>query len=302
MWKPRARPVGERSGRYGVEYRYVCPRCRQDNLWWVVRESKGACWTCRSRGWKWKHNRESMAELFGEGYDVSEVDALVADLNAGLLGGQVTVYPAPEPPQDIQTGLESWGARLYLQRERRCELDELQRAGVWYSERDNRVHFPLTRCFGGTGAGGVVPTMSRTCSRDVKDWRVLPRSAAKEQYWFHPVELATTSLVLVEGPFDVLSSGLLGHAIALCGTSLTEAAEYSLHAMRPDGIFIWLDPDSPGKAAAKRIYKALVGCFPTVELIDHETEPGDLSREDCRKVLEDRGFAFPSNSGLALPQ
>lgn len=63
------------------------------------------------------------------------------------------------------------------------------------------------------------------------------------------------AILLVEGIYDILSSGLLGYAVALLGTNLSVSW---LRYIKKRGwkIILWLDPDRAGRSASAKYTKA----------------------------------------------
>jgi DNA primase len=91
-------------------------------------------------------------------------------------------------------------------------------------------------------------------------------------------------ITIVEGPFDVLSPGLLGYAIALSGTKLFLTTNFWLSDFHE--VNIWLDPDAEDKAV--KIKETLMFDYglENVNVIKHPHEPGDCLCEDFLKTLK----------------
>lgn len=288
-WRPRTPHVGTRLGRYGMEYRYRCPKCAHANLWWVPSRSGGKCWTCQEN-----LNLEKAQALFRDYSAGDELAELLEEINAVTAAPRRTKRVEPQPLEEGE-GLH-WKARYYLERGREAPTapDAFLRAGGWYDERDNRIHFPLTPILRG-GGDSPLHSMSRTPDADVKDWLFLPRDGAKESVWFNPVELDSRQVVFVEGPFDVLAPGLLGKAIALCGLGWSEDMQYWLHQFRIHqgcpSIFVWLDPDEAGRDASASLVGQLKRVVEDVKEIQAEKESGDCSPEEALKILKEAGYA-----------
>lgn len=287
-WKPRQQALSRRLGRYGVEYRYRCPQCHQDNLWWVPGRGGGKCWNCAAESdEKGNLTVAKMQRMFRDFSETDELAQLVEEINATTKTTR-PARPVPTKPAEEEPEFH-WKARWYLERERKVPSDVARAAGVWYNEQSDRLYFPLTQILGG-GGDSVVPCMSRTPDPSVKDWRVEPRSAAKEQYWFNPTGIDSGTVVFVEGPFDVLASGLLHQAIALCGTAFTEPAEDWVlnHKKVLSGIWLWLDADLAGRNSTAKIAKKLgrlVGSG-RVKSILYDKEPGDCSPDEAAALLK----------------
>ncbi len=282
-WKPVRKALANRRGRYGPEYRYRCPRCHQDNLWWVPSRGGGKCYNCHVLYGDGNLDIKKMRALFRDFSEEDELRVLIEELNSIR---PVRMLPPPELPDEEEDGQLHWKVRWYCGKERKCSLDSVAKAGVYYDAVTDRVHFPLAPVLLRPGCDGPLCTMSRTPSTTVKDWRFGPKEGLKERHWFNPVGLDPGPLTIVEGPFDVLASGLLGKAVALCGTQLYEDCHYWFlqHRASVASVYLWMDPDAAGKAAAKKIQKQLAGLV-TVRVIDYEREPGDCTPEEVAEVL-----------------
>lgn len=280
-WKPSVRPISTRRGRYGLEYRYLCPRCGKDNLWWVPSRGGGKCHTCAAIYGNGNLNISAMKKLFGEG---SEHDGL-AELVA-MVGAREKKAPAPVVErQEVEDEFHwkfLWYAKL-----RRTLVPDLVRAGTWYDEGRNRICFPLSRIIGGVPGSVLVPFMSRSVSEVRKDWRVEPEGTLKELYWYNPVELDSREIVFVEGPFDVLAPQLLGKAVALCGTKFFEDAHLWAADMARKGhrFIVWLDNDEAGIQASKKVEGVLKGVSEKVSVIYYTKEPGDCEPAEAAGVI-----------------
>jgi DNA primase len=99
------------------------------------------------------------------------------------------------------------------------------------------------------------------------------------------------AIVMVEGTFDLLSSGLLGYGVALLGTAINDTwASWVKKNFR--AVAVWLDPDEAGRAGAVKIGKRLNAWGIPFRVIDHPVDPknhnpGDFSILDLKKKLED---------------
>ena len=286
-WRPRGRFLGQRHGRYGLEYRYHCPRCHSDNLWWIPGRGGGMCWNCEALYGEGKLDLKKAQTLFRDFSAGDEIALLVEELN------MVRVGPAPTRPRvevapEEEEGLH-WKARWFLEKQRNVPLDHAVRAGTWYEEGRDKLHFPLSPIL--PTSGEVLCSMVRTPDPEIKDWRFEPRDGPKQERWYSPVELGPGPIAVVEGPFDILAAGLLGKGVGLCGTQLYEDAHFWLIKQRKTHpkVYLWLDPDEAGKAAALKIEKQIKGILPVVR-IDYEKEPGDCTPEEAMTVLRERGW------------
>lgn len=286
-WRPRAPHVGTRMGRYGLEYRYKCPRCAHKNLWWVPSRGGGKCWTCDE-----DLDLSKMQGLFRDFSATDSLAELLEELNATAQRRESPVVPQPVPEGESL----HWKARYYLERGRpgATDVGDFLRSGGWYDEKEHRIHFPLARILGDESAGSsAVHSMSRTPDADAKDWLFLPKRGDKELYWFNPVGHHSKEVVIVEGPFDVLAPGLLGHAIALCGVKWHEDCWYWLHQallqQSVSKLYVWLDPDDAGRKASASLVGELRRVVATEEILA-DAESGDLKHEEAMTILKGYGY------------
>jgi len=98
--------------------------------------------------------------------------------------------------------------------------------------------------------------------------------------------LYTKKAVLVEGVLDMWKLG--PGAIASFGVTVTSEQIKWLSTL--DSIYIMFDSDVPGIRRAKKLAKQLASIM-DVEVITLDTgDPGDLSRKEARKIMEELGF------------
>lgn len=112
-------------------------------------------------------------------------------------------------------------------------------------------------------------------------WISLPNTQASCYAFglsFIPPERKT--VLIVEGIYDVLSTGLLGHAIAILGTKMQWQWPYYLRK-RGWKVVIWLDPDRAGLAASPKLLRFLqTAGISAMDLTPQaQCEPGDLYPE-----------------------
>lgn len=269
-WYPQnATLLGQSWGKYGLELKFQCPICGKDNLWYNPARKAGQCFSCE-RGWF----ESGMRRLFGEEQSHLEVWNELHDHR-----------PTRKLKGVKHEGLEDSPLALwFLTTQRRCKLSDLKRGGVFYEEEKDRVCFPLQRA-DGQGAGSISRAvyMSRSTDPTQKGWLFESQETSqKDLFWYNPCghRPYEKTTVIVEGPFDVLTPGLLGCAIAICGVKLSEYHEDALRTAKR--VFIWLDADTAGTRAAR--FK-LLRQIPNSSMIVYPKEPGDCTPEEARKVL-----------------
>lgn len=134
-------------------------------------------------------------------------------------------------------------------------------------------------------------TIYRRLSGNLQKWVSLPGTAmANYGFGLRHVKKCLNSVVVLEGTFDLLSSGLLGYGIALLGTSMNDSwAAWMKSRFR--AVVIWLDPDDAGEAGSSKISSRLTKWGILHKTIRHPVEPKnhcptDFSIKDLKRKLE----------------
>ena len=91
-------------------------------------------------------------------------------------------------------------------------------------------------------------------------------------------------LVLTEDVLSAFRAGQLTEAWSLMGTSLTDCIAASIPTHRP--VRVWLDPDAPGRRAARTITKQLCSLGIDARRIVSRADPKILSNREIRNLLE----------------
>ncbi len=91
-------------------------------------------------------------------------------------------------------------------------------------------------------------------------------------------------LVLTEDVLSAYRTGQLTEAWSLMGTSLTDCIAASIPTHRP--VRVWLDPDAPGRSAARTITKQLCSMGIDARRIVSRADPKILSNREIRNLLE----------------
>jgi 5S rRNA maturation endonuclease (ribonuclease M5) len=104
-------------------------------------------------------------------------------------------------------------------------------------------------------------------------------------YWLKAPE---PYLIVCEGMFDVLSTGLLGKAIAVLGSSIKEACGawfWWLAKERGTKIYIWTDADKAGEKARLEIKTMLNSYAVESEYIEAGKDPKNYTRDEVKRLL-----------------
>lgn len=132
----------------------------------------------------------------------------------------------------------------------------------------------------------------RRLSGRLQKWMTLAGTpAANYGFGIRHLHSDLKAIVLVEGVFDILSSGLCGYGVAMLGTSINDTwASWIKRNFR--AVAIWLDYDDAGELGSAKISKRLSKWGIPYKVIAHPVDPKnhcpeDFSIIDLKKKLED---------------
>lgn len=184
--------------------------------------------------------------------------------------------------------------------------DECQRAQQYLIERRvpkdlwHRIYFCIAEdslYLAIYAVDGMQPvSWQRRNISDGGGWRTAP-GTKKASYMFnwHPDlqinAVKSTSLILVEGPFDVLSPCSLNNTWDLYATAILGSTLYptQCHAIVEAGykkVIIYFDPDEAGRKGACQAAFSLQSWGITTQIWNGADEPGDLVGKPGEKELE----------------
>lgn len=249
---------------------YVLPcKCGRMKFSWNVNKKVGNCFRC---GFKLIGVR-ALRSHFGTtgGTETAPSQSWSPGRSQSCHPGSSNFIPASISPAAVEY-LSGRGVSKELAEE----------IGILY--KDERVWFPLTSPF------GLIPfLLGRSINPDsTMRWTSFP--GEKGQYVFGGSE-KNGPVVLVEGVFGVLSSGLYGKAVALLGSKPSLELLAAL-VNRYSEVFVWFDPDEAGRNGSKYIKEVLHNWFPLckVKEIIYNKEPDDCSVEESKEVLKEQGY------------
>lgn len=158
------------------------------------------------------------------------------------------------------------------------------------TELEDRILFPIRDISGRV----VVYVCRHTLSSGNPRYINYPRGATMPIFPARPTEAGHTSLVLVEGIFDMLNvydNGVTNVACCFGTNTLKNSIREKLLPYKASGvtrIFIMFDGDEPGIKAANELQPLIEELEFAVEIIHlaEGTDPGDLSREDIQQIKE----------------
>lgn len=131
----------------------------------------------------------------------------------------------------------------------------------------------------------------RRLSGGLQKWICLPGTAmANYGFGLRHLNKGLRAVVVMEGTFDLLSSGLLGYGVALLGTALNDSWASWIKS-RFSAVAIWLDPDDAGMAGSGKISSRLDKWGIPHKVIHNPVEPKnhcptDFSIQDLKRKLE----------------
>jgi hypothetical protein len=247
------------------EYFTICPHCKGESYYYNVHKETGWCFKCE--------------KSTGKNY----VPEALGGHNAALSAAIRTVHE--KETEVFYEGLKQAVAITGVDRKtqdaveyllsRRISIDTAHKAGLLYNSSNRCLYFPVN--------SPVPKHPTQYIHRNIDDKIYKSQKGLNKKMGFvfglrHVKQ--TEKIIIVEGPFDVLSPGLLGHAIALCGTQLFLTTNFWLSDFKE--VNIWLDPDAEAKAEHIRESLMFDYSMKNVNIIRHPHEPGDC---ECASFL-----------------
>lgn len=247
---------------YGDEIVYECPSCgKVDKFSWNPD--------------KWGHALQGVGQCFSCGVAIEGERSLRRLFNNS--GNVAEVWQGFRKPNTAASYRLAWDVpecqAYLLGRNVNEELAML--SGAMCDEEGARVCFPVHSPFD-------FPTMMMTRSiiPGEKGWRSFPGS--KENYLFGNLP-DSDKIILVEGVFDVLSSGMFGRAAALLGKTMSQPLQWWV-LENYSHIVIYLDPPEFEEAALQLhgelldkgyAMEDMTGKAATIERVYTGKEPSD---------------------------
>lgn len=177
-----------------------------------------------------------------------------------------------QPPHGI--------AEDYL-RSRRVSVNDAVRYGIRWEPGARELYLPIWS-----------PLLGKTSwVRRKIDGKAYYNDGARNISWLFGREnqVRKDYIIIVEGPFDVLSPGLWGQAVSLLGSNMSEQVEMWLHEMQFSEIYLWLDPDSAGFQKAPEIMNRLQKWHPRVIRMHgfafDQRDPGDYRMNEASILM-----------------
>lgn len=260
--------MSRKEGWEGNEYRSACPKCKQKSFLWNKEKQIGWCFFCEEAiyqpppglcitpgRWRIKERRVKSTEAY-----------------------------TPDKELNLQSVFPEGPTRKYLyKREITTEMLyglEKNKEGL-RTDGFGRIFFPVCSPSPEFKQGWIYREIEHKGYFSVPG---LKKKKGGYVFGLQGLDPANKGILLVEGPFDVLTPELYHYAVALLGTNLWDTTMFWLRKLHKK-VFLWLDPDEAGIGKTKVIAERLrIYDIPT-EIIDHPDEPGDCrSYEFLRKL------------------
>lgn len=247
-------PPGKFVGLGLVEYNTECPftDCTSDRFYWNIEKEVGFCQKCtRSVVGVRKFNRLFEAQLQEISRRIDRGDAKFSVPH---------LIPAWEHDKSCQ----------YL-KSRDITVEESLQYRICYSENSNEIYIPVYSLTPGYRANW----MRRKVYHKSGGWKAV-LGMEKNFYAFGHMDIykSATSVVIVEGIFDVLTPKLQGYAIALLGINMS-GTQLCYLVDHFDKFYLWLDPGGPARKAVKKITEQLEMYGKKVINLETESDPGE---------------------------
>lgn len=154
---------------------------------------------------------------------------------------------------------------------------------------EDRIFFPITDV-----SGKTIAYLGRRMLSDAPPRYLVYPSGVPLPVYPEVMPPGTTSVVLVEGMFDMLNlydKGLSNVCCAFGTNTLDKTTQEKLLAFKVQGVakvYLLFDADKPGKDAAKKLKPIIENVGFSVEILDLEEgkDPGDLSQEEVDSIKE----------------
>lgn len=124
--------------------------------------------------------------------------------------------------------------------------------------------------------------------------RGLSRNKLLFNYWFaHKSVSLTKEVILVESPGNAIKITQAGvpNVMAMFGTALSKKQIEKLDELRPERVYLGLDPDKAGEAALLKIQEQLLS-YQTIPLIPPEKDFGDMPCDEIRSFIRSANVKF----------
>lgn len=258
------------KGEYVVR---ICPSCRAINhLYWNVKKGTGVCFRC-----KLKLNRKLFKQYFGAGG--RSVSAPIKENQPN------TLRPILEETITVgDSAWNNWDAEIFLT-ERNITQDMCDQVPIKWDEEMGFMVIPVD-----------------SCSAEHEDSVLFrnPVPGGWPEKWFGPsisqsnyvfggrhIRNDRDSVVVMEGMFDVVSTGLLGCAVAVLGSKISDAQAQWIAARFRQAV-VWFDPDPGHLEGVKGARKSLrlLRSWGVVASMYRSPKDPKLYRWDSREVQE----------------
>ena len=179
----------------------------------------------------------------------------------------------PEPSVRVW---DEWPAdcRLWLLKAGLCRAD-LPKLGAYYHPPTNRVVVPVLG-----PSGGAVFWQARAVDKRLPKYMapLIDKAGVIPQYG------SAQDVTLTEDLLSAYKVGLVAEGWSLLGTSISRHTLAEL-VKRNCRVNVWLDPDPPGRRAAKKVLAALRGAGLEARDIRSDVDPKLVHRQQIKELL-----------------
>lgn len=253
----------------GAEILLTCPDCGREKLYFNTDKNVGWCHYCA----KPVIGDEELRKLF---YGSDSVFDFLAPTQRRKGSGPMTYT--------LSSVLLHNTPKEYL-KTRGIDPESLRQAPVFWDNEEGRLVVALSPLT----PEAPPAVMTRTIRPDLSAGKWLAQAGIKRSdYAIGALQVPHNQdyIIVVEGAFDVLRH-LQGHAMAICGTNLSDT--HLAYLSNYDRVYFWLDPDEAGTAGTQ---KAMIRCAEwgihaenLYDLLPLTNEPGDASAAEAALVL-----------------
>lgn len=238
-----------------------CPSCgKRKHFYFNLDKKVGWCHVChfRIRGHK------EFMEAFGGSLETRRASPVVIEGDRQGILGRSAYW--------TDNAWDNDEARIFLISRKVTEIQSRE-IPIQYVEQERAITVPIDSVSPEFATSYIYRRFSLAGSK----WMVLP-GVDKGHYGFGLkfLDNSLEKIVLFEGTFDLLATGMLGVGAAILGTNVNEAWLVWLKR-RYSEVILWLDPDEAGISAAGKLKKRMSAWGIKASIYQHSQDPKNLN-------------------------